>query len=184
MSAPDFIEVDQGFCTTESNYAPNPATRFHLWVYRARPDVNCIVHTHPPYTSALSMLGEPLAVSHMDATPFFEDCAFLAEWPGVPVADAEGELIASELGEKRSLLLAHHGLLVTGSNPEEALFLAVAMERAAHLHLLAKAAGEIKPIAADLAREAHDFLLQPERIRMTFEAYARQVLEATPALMA
>ena len=33
---------------------PNPATRFHLWVYRSRPDVNAIVLTHPPAASALA----------------------------------------------------------------------------------------------------------------------------------
>ena len=67
---------------------PNPATRFHLWVYRARPDVSAIVHTHPPAASALAAAKTPLVVGHMDATPLFDDLAFLAEWPGLPTAAA------------------------------------------------------------------------------------------------
>ena len=67
------IRVDDDLGTLEGEGIPNPATRFHLWVYRTRPDVNCIVHTHPPCISALSMVGEPLAIAHMDATPFFDD---------------------------------------------------------------------------------------------------------------
>ena len=77
---------------------PNPATRFHLWVYRARSDVAAIVHTHPPATSVLAAAEQPLVVAHMDATPLFDDMAFLPDWPGLPTADREGELIAGGLG--------------------------------------------------------------------------------------
>lgn len=179
MTASDFIRVDDTFNAVETANAPNPATRFHLWVYRARPSVQCIVHTHPPHVSALSMLGVPLVVAHMDATPFHEDCAFLAQWPGVPVADEEGEIIASALGEKRALLLAHHGLLVAGATIEEALYLADAMERAARLQILALKAGTIQPIPDDLAAEAHDFLLQPSIVSLTFDAHARAVIRSS-----
>ena len=61
---------------------PNPANRFHSWIYRARPDVQCIVHTHAFHVAALSMLEVPLIVSHMDTTPLYDDCAFLREVAG------------------------------------------------------------------------------------------------------
>jgi L-fuculose-phosphate aldolase len=54
------------------------------------------------------MVGEELAVAHMDATPFFNDCAYLADWPGVPIADEEGQIISAALGEKRAILLDVH----------------------------------------------------------------------------
>ena len=50
---------------------PNPSNRFHLWIYRNSPNVGSIVHTHPPYC-ALSVVGEPLAVAHMDHTMFHD----------------------------------------------------------------------------------------------------------------
>jgi L-fuculose-phosphate aldolase len=49
---------------------PNPSNRFHLWIYRQRPEVGSIIHTHPPHISALSMIGEPLAVAHIDTAVF------------------------------------------------------------------------------------------------------------------
>src|SRR3546814_6673064 len=67
----------------------NPATRFHLWVYKERPDVNAIVHTHSPWVSALVAARQPLVIAQMDMTPFHDDCAFLADWPGVPIARSE-----------------------------------------------------------------------------------------------
>jgi L-fuculose-phosphate aldolase len=66
---------------------PNPANRFHSWIYRAPPDVQCIVHTHAFHAAALSMLEVSLVVSQMDTTPLYDDCAFLADCPGVPVGN-------------------------------------------------------------------------------------------------
>jgi L-fuculose-phosphate aldolase len=153
---------------------PNPATRFHLWVYRARPDVHSIVHTHPRAASALAAAEQPLVVAHMDATPLFEDTAFLADWPGLPTADREGALIAAGLGQKHALLLAHHGLLTAGRSVQEAAFLAVFMERMARQQLDAAAVGGAKPIDAVEARRARDFLRTDRIMNITFDAWARR----------
>jgi L-fuculose-phosphate aldolase len=155
---------------------PNPANRFHSWIYRARPDVQCIVHTHPLHVAALSMLEKPLVVSHMDMCPLYDDCAFLQRWPGIPVGNEEGAIITQALGAKRSVLLAHHGQLCAGSTIEEACLLSILIERAARLQLLALAAGEIQPIPEALGREAHDWILTPKRNTTTFAYYARRAL--------
>ena len=153
---------------------PNPATRFHLWVYRARPDVAAIVHTHPPAASALAAAEQPLIVAHMDATPLFEDTAFLPDWPGLPTADREGELIAAGLGGMHALLLAHHGLLAAGRSVQEATFLAVFMERMARQQIDAAKVGGAKPIDAAEARRARDFLRTDRIMGLTFDAWSRR----------
>jgi L-fuculose-phosphate aldolase len=153
---------------------PNPATRFHLWIYRARADVTAIVHTHPPAASALAAAGEPLVVAHKDATPLFEDTAFLPEWPGLPTADREGELIAAGLGGKHALLLAHHGLLAAGRSVQEATFLGVFMERMARQQIDAAKVGGAKPIDAAEARRARDFLRTDRIMGLTFDAWSRR----------
>jgi len=153
---------------------PNPATRFHLWVYRARPDVQAIVHTHPPAASALAAAGAPLIVAHMDATPLFDDIAFLAEWPGLPTADREGELIAGALGAKHAVLLAHHGLLAAGRSVAEAAFLGVFIERMARLQLDAARVGGARAVDAAEARRARDFLRTDRIMGLTFDAWARR----------
>ena len=157
---------------------PNPATRFHLWVYRSRPDVNAIVHTHPPAASALAAAKVPLVVAHMDATPLFEDMVFLPEWPGLPTADREGELISASLGTAHALLLAHHGLLTAGRSVQEACFLAVFMERMARLQLNAAAVGGVVPIDAVQARRARDFLRTDRIMNITFDAWVRKARQS------
>jgi L-fuculose-phosphate aldolase len=159
---------------------PNPANRFHSWIYRARPDVQCIVHTHAFHVAALSMLEVPLIVSHMDTTPLYDDCAFLAKWPGVPVGNEEGEIISAALGDKKAILLAHHGQVIAGASIEEACSLGILIERAAKLQLAAMAAGTVKELPEQLAREAHDWTLTPARSRANFAYYARRALARHP----
>ena len=110
--ASNIVLVDDDLNLLEGEGMVNPSNRFHLWIYRHRPNVNAIIHTHPPYISALSLVGEPLVAAHMDTTMFFDDCAHLPEWPGVPIGDEEGRIILEALGDKRAILLAHHGQLV------------------------------------------------------------------------
>ena len=163
---------------------PNPATRFHIWVYRNHPAVQCIVHTHPPAISALSMIGVPVVVAHMDATPFAENCAYLPEWPGLPIGDNEGEIISGALGNNKALLMANHGLLTAGATVAEAAVLALWMEQAARSQLDASAAGTIRPVKIELACESRDFLLKREITELTFQYFARRVLRADPDCLA
>ncbi|MFM9433408.1 L-fuculose-phosphate aldolase [Janthinobacterium sp. CG_23.3] len=176
ISTSSLIQVDQDLELVAGSGIPNPANRFHTWIYRQRPDVNCIVHTHPAHIAALSMLEVPLEISHMDTTPLYEDCAFLKTWPGVPVGNEEGEIIATALGGKRAILLAHHGQLIAAKSIEEACVLALLIERAAKLQLLAMAAGEVKPIPPALAKEAHDWISTDKRNTVAFNYYARRAL--------
>jgi L-fuculose-phosphate aldolase len=139
--------------------------------------VRCIIHTHAVHTAALSMLEVPLEISHMDNCVLYDDVAFLPKWPGVPVGNDEGELIADSLGTKRALLLAHHGLLVACGSVEEACLLALAFERTARMQLLASAVGKIQPIEPELGQEAHDWILRAQRSASAFAYYARRSLK-------
>jgi L-fuculose-phosphate aldolase len=147
--------------------------------------VQSIVHTHPPAVSALSMTGQPLKVAHMDATPFHDNCAYLEDWPGLPIGDDEGEIIAGALGPRRkALLLAHHGLLTAGATIEEAAVLALWMEQAAQAQVRAAAVGPIREVRPELAAESRDFLLKPQITGLTFQYFARRVLRADPDCLA
>jgi L-fuculose-phosphate aldolase len=176
----DLILVDDDLRPLDGESLPNPAVRFHLWVYRVRPDVQAIVHTHPPSITALSMTGQPLAIGHMDATPFQDNCGYLERWPGLPIADNEGEIISGALGKKKAVLLAHHGLLTAGATIEEAAVLALWLEQAADAQVRAAALGPVREVPAELARESRDFLLKPQITSLTFQYFARRVLREDP----
>jgi L-fuculose-phosphate aldolase len=132
--------------------------------------------------AALSMINQPLIVSQMDLCPLYDNCAFLSEWPGIPVGNEEGEIISRALGQKKAILMAHHGQLVAGRSIEEACVLALLIERAARLQLLATSAGEIESIAATLAVEAREWMTTDKRYGAFFAYYARQSLRRHPDL--
>jgi len=152
---------------------PNPGVRFHVWIYRRRPDVQAIIHTHAPYASALAATGQPLKTIHMDSA-MLHGTAHLPDWPGVPVADDEGRIISGALADGKTILLANHGLLAAGASVEEAAYLAVFFERAARMQLRAMSAGGFKEVKRELAEEARRFLLQPSIVRGTFAYWARK----------
>ncbi len=152
----------------------NAGVRFHVWIYNQRPEVNAIVHTHPPWSSALALTGRALKAAHMDSSMLYDNCAYLPDWPGLPVADDEGRLISQALGPKKTILLANHGMLATGGYVEEATYLGVFFERAARMEMRALAAGGIKEPDPELLREAGEFLLKPSIVRGTFAYWARR----------
>lgn len=178
--ASNILLFDDDLNVLEGEGMVNPANRFHLWIYKARPDVNAIVHTHPPHASALSMIAEPLVVSHMDTCVLYENCAYLADWPGVPIGDEEGRIIAEGLGDKEAILLAHHGILAACTTLERATVLAFYMERAARLQLLARSVGPIRAIRREHALEARGYRGAPKYISATFNYLARRVLRDSP----
>ncbi|MGH7076329.1 MAG: aldolase [Stellaceae bacterium] len=180
IAVSNLILVDEDLTVLEGQGMPNPANRFHSWIYRARPDVKCIIHTHAPNVSALSMLEIPLVVSHMDTSPLYEDCALLPKWPGVPFGNEEGKIISEALEDKRAILLAHHGLLVACPRLEEACHIAILFEKAAKLQLLAMAAGEIQAIGSAPGREAHNWELGEANVDAEFQYRVRRILRAHP----
>ena len=180
----NIVRVDDDLNMVEGEGMPNPANRFHLWIYRHRPEINAIIHTHPPHVSALSMLGVPLKAAHMDTSMFYEDCAWLPEYPGVPIGDEEGRLISEALGTKRSILLANHGQLAACKTIEEATMLGIFIERAANMQLMASAAGTIQPVRHECMQEAHDYRLKPKYVAAVFCYYARGVLKHSDEALA
>jgi len=181
LTESDFILVDGDMKVHRGEGFPNRATRFHHHVYAQRADIHCLVHTHPPKTSALSMTGHPLHIGHMDTMCFFEDVQHLPTWPGIPFGDEEGELIASVLKDKWSALLAHHGLIVGGENIEEAVYRAYFFERAAAMQLKALAAvgGDIEKLPkvdVELARKARDWRISEAPVKAHWNNWAQQIL--------
>lgn len=177
----DLVRVTSDLEIVEGGGMPNPATRFHMWVYEKRPDVRSIVHTHPPHASALAMTGQPLVVAHMDAMMFYDDVAQLVEWPGVPLANEEGRLISEALGGKNAILLANHGILTAGDTLEAAVYRAVNLEHAAELQILAAASGHPPlPVGEALATEARRFVTSRKFIDATFDYWIRMAAKRHP----
>ena len=113
---------------------------FHSSVYRARADVNCVIHTHAKNMSVLSTTGVPFGVYYDYASLFLDDVAPWADDPDL-VPSEEGELMVKVLGPRRALLMGHHGSLHVGESLETTTVEALLMELCAGYQLAAMAVG-------------------------------------------
>jgi L-fuculose-phosphate aldolase len=113
----------------------------HASVYRKRPDVNAIIHTHSPHATAFAIVGKPIPCS-----------TYELEWVNrgeVPVATfsrrGETELalgVIAAMGSGKAVLLANHGFIAVGENLDEAFTNALVVEDSAKKILLARELGE------------------------------------------
>lgn len=71
------IKVDFELRVVAGQGMADPANRFQAFIYRRRPDIGAVVHTHAPASSILAMIGRPLEISHMDTMPLYHRVAYL-----------------------------------------------------------------------------------------------------------
>merc|ERR1712228_1013261 len=179
--------VDQQMNVVKGDGFPNRATRFHWHVYSKRPNIKCLIHSHPPKTSALSMIGKPLRIAHMDMMCFYDDVQYLDNWPGIPFGDEEGEIISGVLQDKWSALLAHHGLIVGGETIEQTTYRAYFFEKAAELYLdaLSVVGGDeskLPKVDKSLAIKARDWRISDAPTKAHFNCWSEIILTKYPNL--
>jgi L-fuculose-phosphate aldolase len=139
MRARDLVMVDVATGVTLGSGTPSRELPLHLAVYRARPDVRCVLHTHSVAATAWSFLDEPLR-------PELEDLAYHGIDPvrtSPPAPAGSDELArgaAATLGAGTAVLLGHHGVLTVGTTPQDALLAARVVERQARVAWLVRGA--------------------------------------------
>jgi L-fuculose-phosphate aldolase len=182
MTPDKFIKTNANAETIEGNGGANMAVRFHLHVYKYRPDVQCIVHSHPMYSVALAQMGIPMRIAHMDVMAFYDDVQYLDYWPGIPFGNEEGEMIEKVLGMKHNAaLLAHHGVLVTGKSLEEVVYRAYFFEKAAQMQILTMSAngGTTKGLPDTIktfSEFARDWRISEGPVKAHYYSWVRQTI--------
>jgi L-fuculose-phosphate aldolase len=104
--------------------------RMHAAIYRSRPDVGAVVHTHSPHAVARSFDPRPLIVETEEHTYLGLRCIRVVA-PAPAGTTALAASVAATLGHERAVLLAHHGVAGTGADPRDALALCAAVEHQA-----------------------------------------------------
>lgn len=130
--------------TVESSRAPSYELPMHLAVYRSRPEVNAIVHTHAPYVTTLSVLRRPLPPVIDEMMVYFGGTVEVADY-AFTGTDALGTNLIRKLGDRSGVLLANHGNVCIGRDLAQALHIAMHMEACAQVYVQSLQIGE--PVA-------------------------------------
>jgi L-ribulose-5-phosphate 4-epimerase len=110
----------------------------HSEIYRARPDVQSVVHTHPEHATVFSALRVPLRpVSHEACLFVPPDVPRYSETSDLIVTAALGQSVARTLGAQWALLLESHGIVTAGPGVADACLRALMLDKAARVQLLA-----------------------------------------------
>jgi ribulose-5-phosphate 4-epimerase/fuculose-1-phosphate aldolase len=117
----------------------------HSEIYRARPDVSCVLHTHPEHVVAFSSTGLELRPWSQPACVFFESLPMFDETIDLIRSPEQGAGVARALGPHMALLMKSHGAAVVGGSVEEATVLAIMLENACRMQLSTLAAGRAAP---------------------------------------
>lgn len=168
VTSEDIVSVD------DADVLLHLETVLHEGVYRARPDVGAVVHGHPPYATALGATGADLVPLTHDGI-LFADGVGRFDDPDLIVDDDKGDAVAAALGYRRAVLMENHGVLVVGKDVPWAVLTAVTLERAARLQSIAATLGELRPIAAKLARELQPVKYRDEFVAEYWNAWQRQI---------
>ena len=151
MTVDDIVVVDFEGDPVLGERVPSSETLIHAAIYRARPDVGAVMHTHSTYASAL-------AVSALELPAMIDEMVILlggrlrvADY-GFPGTEELAEHVVRALGERNAVLLRSHGLIGVGRSPEEALHVCELTERLAHIYTLARMMGRAHALPADVVQ--------------------------------
>jgi ribulose-5-phosphate 4-epimerase/fuculose-1-phosphate aldolase len=124
--------------------------RIHQPLHEVRPDARCVLHAHPPYATALSLLDDPeLVVASQMSVGFAGRIAYNDRYDLIGGAAGQGERIAGALGDKDVLLLRGHGAIVIGDTIESAYLDLYTLELACRSQVLAMSTGRpLRPLGA------------------------------------
>lgn len=126
-----------------SETVEDTAFYIHSEMHKAVPSAVCIMHTHQPYATALTLLEDGrLEMCEQNALMFDGRIAYDDEYGGLALDGNEGARMASKIGNKSVLFLANHGVITTGPTVQDTFNDLYYLERAAKFQVLAKSTGQ------------------------------------------
>lgn len=157
MTEDDIVVMDVNGNIIEGTRKPSSDTVGILYIFRERPDINAIIHTHQPYATAISLIQDEFRA---DLTTLGNACRGNVKCTpySSPGSLEMGIDTVKYLGDQLAVILSHHGVMTVGENLKTALNAAVYLEECAKGYLAARACGEIRH-------------LTDEQIKQTAEIY-------------
>lgn len=168
LTAQQVVAMSLAGLVDEGQSLPSSEWHMHAAIYRARPDINAVVHCHSRYATILACAHRPIPALH-----YMIAITAVDEIPVAPYAtfgtQALAESAAGALGQGRACLLANHGQIAAGESLDQALTVAQEVEELAAIYWGSLAIGGGKILSAEAMAE----------VRTAFVDYGQQRDEDT-----
>jgi L-fuculose-phosphate aldolase len=152
----DIVVLNDELEVVDGSARPSIEKRMHLAVYRAREDVNAVIHTHPLYSSVLGVNGMPLPGISEDFVQIVGDRIICSEY-ALPGTQELAESVVAGLDNRNAVLLPSHGTLCVGKDMDHAFKVCHVVEKTAHIYILARSIGTPNVISEEDIREMQHF---------------------------
>ncbi|MHA1592147.1 MAG: NAD(P)-dependent oxidoreductase, partial [Candidatus Heimdallarchaeaceae archaeon] len=159
MEIEDIVLIDEDGNTILGKRNPTSERRVHLAIYKNRPDIKAIVHSHAPYSTALSIARMSIGPIVDEVIPFIGGCE-VAEF-GMAGMDELADNAVKALGDNLAVFIANHGNVCCGSTLEQAWTVCQQVEMAAKIQYRAALLGTIYAIpeeAEEAEREMYEIM--------------------------
>lgn len=154
LTPEDLVIVDLDGRAVEGRLQPSVDTPTHLYVYRHRPDVRGVVHTHSTFATAFAALGRPIPVYLTAIADEFGGPIPIGDYAQIG-GEAIGAEIVRAIGDSVAILMKNHGVFTVGPSVMAAVKAAIMTEDVARTVYYALQLGQPDEIPADEVSRAH-----------------------------
>ena len=149
MTESDIVVVDHEVEPIEGELMPSSETLLHAAIYKVRPDVRAVIHTHSVFSSVAAVAG-------LDIPPIIDEVA-VSVGGAIRVSDyafpgTQGlaDNVVEALEDRGAALIRNHGAVGVGRSLSEALDVCVMMERVAQIFIYTSMLGKVNPLSSDV----------------------------------
>lgn len=185
IRAADLLLIDGEGRVVEGAHTVEPTAFFiHSRIHRSNPRARCVLHTHMPYATSLTLLEEPeLLPASQNALKFLGRIAYDRVYNGLALDDIEGRRITEALGDRDILFMANHGVTVCGASVAWAFDDLYYLERACMVQVFAATQGKrLRIIPASVAAvTARQMDGERQQSDLHFDALKRELDRLDPS---
>jgi L-ribulose-5-phosphate 4-epimerase len=154
LTADNMVVVDLEGKVIEGQLKPSSDTFAHVYVYRHRPEINGVVHTHSTFATAWAAAGNPIPTVLTAICDEFGGPIPIGAYAKVG-GDEIGKEIIRSIGSSPAILMKNHGVFTIGKTPKDAVKAAVMVEDVARTVFYAMQLGTPDEIPPNEVRRAH-----------------------------
>jgi len=154
----DIVIVDSKGNMVEGKWKASVDLKDHLYIYRNKPNLYGIIHTHSPYACSFAMLHQEIPCCSTTLANEVGGSVPISKYS--PVGEGGiGSAVIEAIGDKNACLLANHGVIAVGISVRHALVAAVMLEDGAKVYHLAKCKGDPEPLHPSEIEKARNVFL-------------------------
>ncbi len=160
MTPDDIAVVDYELEPIEGERVPSSESLMHVAIYRARPYVNAVVHTHAIHSSVFAVTGDEIPAVLDEVVVYLGGPIKVSEY-GFPGTQELADNMVAALGNRNAAIIRNHGAVGVGKDIEDALDACILTERVAQVVIYASMVGKVSPLPPDVVeREMAIFMMR------------------------